>query len=110
MLILEEEIDLFGNVKKSLIKYKYLWVILFISIVLDCLTTIKFMHNDSISSEANIFIRWLSNTFGIISGVILGKFLQIIAALGFSSLSFKHSRAILLLLLSLNFLAAYHNL
>lgn len=110
MLILDEEIDLVGNIKKSLVKYKYLWMILIISIVLDCLTTIKFMHNESISREANIIIHWLANTFGIIPGVIFGKFLQIIAALGFSSLSFKYSRAILLLLLLLNLLAVYHNL
>jgi len=109
MKILDEEIQLIENVKSSWKKNKPLWLLFFFTIFLDSLTTIRFMLIESIDREANILIRWLAENIGIVKGVIIGKFLQIIAALGFSALSIKYSRAILLLLIGLNLLAAYHN-
>jgi len=110
MKVLDEEIDLIENLKSSFIKYQLLWLFLLITIVLDSLTTINFMQNQSINHEANLIIRWLATIFGIIPGVIFGKLLQLISALVFSALSLKYSRAILMLLLSLNLLAVYNNI
>ena len=110
MKILDEDIPLLDNLKKSVQFYWLLWLILLVSIVLDTVTTVIFMQGDGISFEANLLIRWLALTFGIIPGVIFGKALQLVAALGFSALSLKYSRAILMLLTALNILAVYHNL
>ena len=110
MKILDEDIALLDNLKKSFQLYWLLWVILLVTIALDSVTTVMFMQVDGIGFEANLLIRWLALTFGIIPGVVFGKALQFVAALGFSALSLKYSRAILMLLLFLNMLAAYHNL
>lgn len=110
MKILDEEIPLIENLMKSFGRYKYLWLLLMVSIVLDSLSTVWFMYNEGIKFEANILIRYLAMTLGIIPGVILGKSLQVLTAVIFSALSLKHSRAVLILLLCLNLLATYHNL
>lgn len=110
MKILGSPVSLVENVKHSFKLYSIFWLILLVTIVLDSLTTIRFMTNDGIIHEANLIIRWLAFVLGIIPGVMIGKFLQFIAAIGFTALSLKHSRAILILLISLNLLAAYHNL
>jgi len=68
------------------------------------------MTVDGIDHEANIIIRWLALMIGIVPGVIIGKCLQLVSAIGFTALSLKYSRAMLILMISLNLLAAYHNL
>jgi len=110
MIILDEEVLLKKNLIQSYKLYKMFWLILLITIILDSLTTMLFMQKDGIHFEANFLIRWLALHMGIAPGVIVGKFLQLVAAIGFSALSLKYSRAILLLLALLNLLAIYHNL
>lgn len=110
MKILDSEVKLLENVKLSLFSHKIFWLLFLISVILDVLSTYYFMHIDGIEHEANILIRSLAYTLGILQGVIVGKSLQIVTALIFCSLSFKLSRAILLLFITLNLLASFHNL
>lgn len=110
MKILDTEINLLENLKLSIKKYKLFWLLFLISAVFDALSTYYFIAIDGIEHEANDLIRNLVYYLGIAPGVIVGKLLQLIAALVFSSLSFKLSRAILLLFSALNFLATFHNL
>ena len=110
MQILGSEVPLIENIKQSIVRYWVLWVLLLLTIVLDCLTTIRFMFLGGIELEANLVVRWLAERLGVVQGVIVGKTLQFVSAIGFSALSFTYSRAILILLISLNLLAAFHNL
>jgi hypothetical protein len=110
MKILDEEIPLTENLKASIINYRFLWMFLIISAVLDFLSTIYFIHFEGIEKEANLVIRWLAYTIGLYPGVALGKSLQLLSALAFSALSLKYSRAILMVMIGLNFLAVIQNL
>jgi hypothetical protein len=110
MLILGEEISLKDNLLRSYREHRLLWTILLVTIAFDFATTIFFMSEYGIRVEKNVIIRWLAYTFGIFPGVFIGKCLQLLPALGFSALSFKLSRAILLLIVMLNFVAILVNL
>jgi len=110
MILLGEEVPLKENLGKSLLKYRWLWFALLVTAALDFVSTVSFMGNVGIDYEKNFVIRWLAQTIGIIPGVLLGKFLQILAAIVFSALSFKLARAILLLILLLNLMAIAVNL
>jgi formate/nitrite transporter FocA (FNT family) len=108
--ILDEEIHIEANLKASFRLYWYLWLALFLTAFLDFGTTLLFMYEDGIQQEGNYIVRLLAYTFGIVPGVLLGKSLQIVAAVGFSALSLRMSRPILLLILLINFLAVIINL
>jgi hypothetical protein len=110
MNILDEEIPLIDNIKRSLRHYWFFWVLLLISVGLDYFSTLYFMHFFGVEKEANLIVRWLAQTLGVYHGVAIGKSLQLVSAVGFSSLSFKYSRAILMMLIFLNLLAVIHNL
>ena len=110
VLILGENIPLKDNIKKSFRLYWYLWLILILTVTFDFITTVSFMLHDGIITEKNFIIRWLASNMGIFPGVLLGKILQIIAAIGFSSLSLSLARATLLLILLLNVVAIIINL
>lgn len=110
MRILDEEIPLKKNLTTSFRKYRYLWIILLVTVFFDFLTTLIFMQNDGIQFERNLVVRWLAFTFGIVPGVFIGKSLQIMAAIIFSALSLTLARATLLLILLLNLLAVIVNL
>ncbi len=110
MQILNEEIPFKKNLKTSFRLYWYLWIILVVTAFSDFVTTVSFMHEGGIQLEGNFIIRWLASTLGILPGVFIGKSLQILAAAGFSALSLKFSRAILLLILFLNLAAVIINL
>lgn len=109
MKILDEEIPLLKNLTKSLLVYRWYWLVFIASIVLDIISTLSFMSEEGIEREANRIIRFLASYFGIFIGVSLGKFLQVITAMAFSALSFTYSRAILMVLIGLNILAGLHN-
>lgn len=110
MRILDEDIHIGANIKASFRLYWYLWLALFLTALLDFGTTLLFMYEDGIQQEGNYIVRLLAYTFGIIPGVLLGKSLQIIAAIGFSALSLRMSRPVLLIILLINFLAVIINL
>ena len=110
MLILSEQVPLKENLKTSLRRYWFLWLILLLTAFFDFVTTVLFMSYEGIDAEANPVIRWLVTKIGIFPGVFFGKSLQIIAAIGFSALSMSLARAILLLLVLLNVVAIIINL
>ncbi len=109
MKILDTEIPLKNNLINSIKTHQFLWWLLIVSEILDSYSTIAFMNKDGIALEANLLIQWLALNFGIVKGVIAGKTLQFFTALCFSALSFKYSRGILILFISLNLLATIHN-
>ena len=110
MRILGEEIPLKANLQASFQRYRLLWIILLVTASLDYLTTLYFMWQDGIHTEQSLVVRWLAYQIGIVPGVLLGKSLQILAALGFSALSLALARATLLLMLLLNIVAVVDNL
>ena len=110
VLILGDQIPLKDNLSASLRLHWYLWLILILTAFLDFVTTVLFMWHDGIHTEGNVTVRWLASMIGIIPGVFVGKSLQIFAAIGFSSLSLRLSRAVLLLILLLNLVAVVKNL
>jgi len=109
MHILGEDIPLRNNLLTSLRKHWILWCVLLLTAMLDFATTLNFMTEYGIRVERNAVVRWLALSLGMIPGVLIGKSLQIIAAAGFSALSLKYSRAILLLIVGVNFLAILAN-
>jgi hypothetical protein len=110
VIILGEQIHLKENLKASFRRYWFLWLVLLLTVFADFITTIQFMQEDGIHTENNLVVRWLASTLGIFPGVFAGKFLQIIAAMGFSALSQSLARATLLLILLLNLVAVFVNL
>ena len=107
--ILDEEIQLKENLKVSFRLYWYLWLILLVTAYFDLVATVLFMDQDGIQLERNFIARWLASSMGILPGVFLGKFLQLLAAMGFSALSLRLARATLLLMLFLNLVAVIIN-
>ncbi len=110
MQLLGEEVPLKQNLLNSLRKHWFLWSLLLVTAVFDFLSTLVFMSKYGIHVEKNQVVRWLALALGVIPGVAVGKSLQIVAAVGFSALSFKYSRAILLLIVGINMLAILFNL
>jgi len=107
--ILGEEVSLLENIGYSLRTHWFLWLLLLITASFDLLTTLNFMWRDGIEIEKNFVVKNLALTLGILPGVALGKSMQVFAALAFSALSKKLTRAILLLIVLLNFWAIIVN-
>lgn len=110
MIILGEQTDLKRNLISSLRRNWLLWALLLLTVFFDYLSTVYFMSVDGIDTEANGIVRWLAYQLGIIVGVLLGKSLQVLAAVIFVSITQKLARAVLLLLVLLNSLAVLDNL
>lgn len=110
MHILDEKVGLKANLKFSFQQHRWLWFLLLLTVVLDYFSTLNFMFSDGVHTEANNVVRWLVEQFGVYTGVLLGKSLQVVAAIGFVCLSKKLARAVLLLLVLLNAVAVIHNL
>ena len=94
----------------SLRRHWLLWVLFLLTVFFDYLSTLYFMFSDGIDTEGNRIIRWLVSQFGVITGVLMGKLLQIVAAIGFVALTQSLARAVLLLLVLLNTVAVINNL
>lgn len=56
---------------------KGLIFLLIAAAVMDCLSTIYFMHEVGPAKELNPLIRYLGHSFGPLYGPIIGKYLQI---------------------------------
>ena len=110
MMIFGQSIPKKQSMRNSFLKHGLLWSLLLLTVFLDYFSTVYFMVFDGVDTEANVVIRWLASEIGVMTGVLIGKGLQIIAALGFVSLSQKLARAVLLLLVLLNALAVLNNL
>jgi len=110
VIILGQQVSLKQNLYGSVQRHWLLWSLLMLTVILDYLSTVYFMFFDGIYTEASTVIRGLAYEFGVITGVFVGKGLQIVAAVVFVSLSQKLARAVLLLLVLLNTLAVANNL
>ncbi len=110
MQILGEQIPLKDNLFRSLRVHRLMWLILLVTAFFDFASTLFFMTGIGINVERNMLVRWLATEMGILPGVALAKCLQLGAAAGFAALSFKHSRAVLMLLALINVLATLANL
>ena len=110
MLILGQQVPLKANLLRALRAHRLLWAILLVTMAFDFATTLYFMSLRGIEAEQNLVVRWLALNLGMGTGVLIGKCLQLIAAIGFSALSLNLSRAVLLLIVLLNFFAIYVNL
>ncbi|OUS23434.1 hypothetical protein A9Q98_15245 [Thalassotalea sp. 42_200_T64] len=109
MTILDQQVCLKYNFFYTLQTHHNYWYILLLTAVLDYVTTLQFMIHGSIAMEANLVVRHLAYEFGIFSGVMVGKSLQIFAVMGFCSLSKELSRPVLSLIILVNCLAIYLN-
>ena len=110
MEILGEQIPLKDNLLRSLHTHRLAWIVLVVTAFFDFASTLFFMTGIGIGVERNPLVRWLAENLGIVPGVALAKCLQLGAAAGFTALSLKHSRAILMLLIVINTLATLFNL
>jgi hypothetical protein len=110
MKILGDEIPLKTNLVRSLRTHRLMWCILAVTAFFDFASTLFFMTGIGIHVERNMLVRWLATMLGIVPGVALAKLLQLGAAAGFAALSFRHARAVLLLLVLINTLAVFANL
>ncbi|TKB46670.1 hypothetical protein [Thalassotalea mangrovi] len=109
MIILDQEVPLKENLLYALQTHKLLWALLILSAVFDFITTYRFMTAGSIDLEANLIIRHLAHTLGIVVGVGIGKIMQIGAAMAFCALNREMSRGVLLIILALNCFAIVVN-
>ncbi len=110
MKILGEYINPRKNLAESFSAYRFLWILLITSALMDFLSTVHFMGTKCICLEANVLVRFLAYQYGIVPGVFIGKLLQLISAVGFSSLSFRFSPLILFSLTVANLIAVAVNL
>jgi len=109
MKILDHDVPLLENLRYSLRTHWFLWALLIFTVILDFATTLNFMWRDGIELEKNPVIRGLATLLGIVPGVVVGKLLQIFAAVVLTSLSKKLNRAVLLLIVLLNIWAIFIN-
>lgn len=110
MDILGQQIELKNNLIKSLRSHQLLWILLVVTATFDFASTLFFMSARGVHVEQNLLVRWLATNIGVIPGVLIGKLLQLAAVATFSALSARLSRAVLLLVVLLNFFAIYVNL
>ena len=109
MRVLDEKINLKENISLSFYRNRILWPFFIVTAILDLITTLSFMYRYGIHLEQNLIVRWLAITVGIIPGVLIGKLLQALAPIGFSGLSFRLSKYVLMTLVILNLMAVYLN-
>lgn len=109
MTILDQQVALQSNLLFALQRYRILWVLLALTAIIDYVTTINFMTNGSISLEGNLIVRHLAYGLGIYPGVLIGKVLQIFAAMAFCALTREYGKGILVVIIGLNCVASYFN-
>ena len=110
MRLLGDEIHPRRNLRLALTRHRWWWAALVATAAMDFASTLSFMHAGGVHLEQNLLVRFLAETLGLVPGVLRGKLLQRVAALGFAALSFRLSRAVLLLLILLNLWAVLVNL
>lgn len=109
MTILDQQVALKSNLLFAIHQYRILWFLLVLTAAVDYITTINFMTNGSIALEGNLLVRQLAYWFGIYPGVMLGKSLQICAAMAFCALTREYAKGILMVIIALNCVASYFN-
>lgn len=109
MKILDSEINLKENLDFSLHRYRIWWVILLITIIFDYLTTLNFVSKLGVEAEANQVVGWLIKNLGLLSGLFIGKLLQLASVIIFVCLHQRLGNLFLLFTILLNCWAVVMN-
>jgi uncharacterized protein YqgC (DUF456 family) len=109
MQILGEELSFKENLIFSLRRYRVWWLILFVTIIFDYLSTLYFVEKFGADTEANHVVRWLIENFGVLIGTFIGKLLQLVAVVLFVCLHRRLGNLFLLIVILLNCWAVVMN-
>lgn len=90
-------------------RYYVLWFILLVTMIFDYLSTVDFVRIWGARAEANFLIDWLIKSFGLRTGVLIGKSLQLVPAVFFVCLNKRFGNLFLLTLILINIWAVYIN-
>ena len=110
MKILDIEIDLFGNHQTLLRDFRPHLALVIVTQVADAVSTTLFMSVDSIDSEMNIAVRWLSYQLGIVLGPAIGKLLQLLAFWLITCLAIRLAKLLCWTVIAINIIAVAMNL
>lgn len=102
MKILDEKVPIKENLRFSLKRYWYLWLILLVTILFDYLSTAEFVSKYGIKAEANLITRFMMHTFGHDTGNMMGKLLQILSVICMACLSRRIGNFFLLFVIIIN--------
>lgn len=110
MKILDVEVDLAENNRTLIRDFRPHILLVLITQIADAISTTLFMSVDSIDSELNPAVRWLSYQFGIVVGPILGKLLQLLAFWLITCLAIRLARLLCWTVIAINLIAVARNL
>lgn len=102
MKILDEHIPFRENLLFSIKRYPTWWIILFITMIFDYLSTTVFVSKFGVESEANFTTRLMMANLSPYLGNFLGKLLQFISVICIVGLSKKVGNFFLLFIILLN--------
>lgn len=86
-MILDSQIDFIANKRLLLDKHYDLFVVLFVTVLLDATSTHMFMFTLGTESELNPFVRRICELIGIYLGPFIGKIGQLFAVFGLTVLA-----------------------
>lgn len=109
MKVLGSEFDPKENLLYSLRKYSVLWLILIITIVFDYVTTYIFIREMGLRAEANFLMSWLIGHLGLMTGLLIGKSLQLLPVVIFVCLNKRFGNLFLLVVILINIWAVFIN-
>lgn len=110
MRILDQEIPLRENLEFSLNRYRVWWIILLVTMIFDFFSTLYFIEIHGVAVEGNSLVRFLIGNFGLVSGVLIAKILQLFPVTVFASLHQRLGNIFLLIVVLFNFWAVVVNL
>jgi len=109
MKILDSKVNLKKNLLFSLNKYLFLWLILLVTMVFDYVTTVFFISKLGVRAEANFLIDWLVGHFGLMTGLFIGKSLQLVPVIFFVCMNKRFGNLFLLAVILINIWAVFIN-
>ena len=102
MKILDEKVPIKANLAFSLKRYWYWWLILFVTISFDYLSTAAFVSKYGVQAEANLVTRLMMEKLGPDSGNLAGKILQLVSVTCLVCLSRRVGNFFLLFVIIIN--------
>ena len=109
MKILGSEVNPKENLLYSLNRYYVLWLIFLVTIIFDYVTTVYFISRLGTRAEANYVMDWLIGHFGLMTGLLIGKSLQLLPVVFFVSLNKRFGNLFLLAVILINIWAIFIN-
>jgi len=100
--LLDERVPFRENLLFSIKRYPTWWIILFITMFFDYLSTTVFVSRYGIESEANLTTRLMMLNFSPYLGNFFGKLLQLISVVCFVGLSKRVGNFFLLFIILIN--------